>query len=105
MCAGEAEGELVFAGFGLTDTQERYDDLKGLEVKGRVAMIVEGEPRHRKLFEAPELTRDADVHKKVGDLAKAGAAGVLVVRRSPAEPTRGPDGKPIDPPALAYRHT
>jgi len=105
VCAGEAEGELVFAGFGLTDTEERYDDLKGVKVTGRVVLIVEGEPRHRKLFAGPELTRDADVHKKVGDMAKAGAAGVLVVRRSPAEATRGPDGKPIDPPALFYRHT
>ncbi len=106
VCRGEAQGSLVFCGFGITETKERYDDLKSVKVKGRVAMILEGEPRHRKLFEgAEELTKVADVHLKVKHLAEAGAVGVLVVRRPPPERARGADGEYLDPPTLGYRYS
>ena len=51
------------------------------------------------------MTEAADVYGKLEDLEKAGAVGVLVVRRAPAELVRGADGEPLAAPALGYRHT
>ena len=104
-CEGEAEGPPVFVGFGITDSKERYDDLKRAKLQGTIAVIAEGEPRHRKLFDGPEVTEASDVYRKVEDLADAGAVGVLVVRRRPAEEVKGWDGEPIADPELGYRYT
>lgn len=103
-CAGAAEGELVFAGFGID--RKGYDELAKRDLDGNIALIVEGEPRHKKLFEGPEVvTEAADVYAKVEELVKADVAGVLVVRRMPAEATTGPDGEALTPPTLGYRYT
>ena len=104
-CTGKAEGPVIFAGFGITDSNEKYDDLRGLKLKGTVAVVLEGEPRHRRMFDGPEVTSDADVYRKVEKLRKEDVAGVLVVRRPPAEESKGWDGKPLAPAPLGYRHT
>ncbi len=103
-CPGRARGSAVFAGFGITGAKEHYDDLKGIELKGAVALILEGEPRHKRLFEGPEVTEAADVYAKVAALAKEGAVGVLVVRRAPAEEILGADGAPLAPTEIGYRY-
>jgi len=93
---GEASGELVFVGFGIESHDDRYDDVRG-ELKGRIALIVESEPRHKRLFEGPDTSPAADLHRKLSTLREAGAAGALVVRRPPP-------GEEAAPP-LAFRHT
>ncbi len=105
-CPGEGHGPLSFHGFGITGSEERrYDDLKGRNCKGEVVMVLESEPRHKKLFEGPEITAAGDVYAKIRTLEERGAAGVLVVRRPPAEEPKGADGKPLAPAALGYRYT
>ena len=120
-CPGQGEGKLVFFGFGITDSGERYDDLKGKNCDDQIAMVLESEPRHKKLFEGPELTPAADAYTKVKALEERGARGVLIVRRSPAVPTplapqKVLTGKPVGakkedapptlpPPTLGYRYT
>lgn len=107
--SGEGEGILTFYGFGITESGERYDDLKGRNMKGEVVMILEGEPRSKKLFEGPEVTKAADVYSKLKDLEERGARGVLVVRRPPelvkGQPRKGFDGRPIVPTEIGFRHT
>jgi hypothetical protein len=41
--SGEAEGEVVFAGFGIVSAERRHDDYKDA-VKGRVALALDREP-------------------------------------------------------------
>ncbi len=103
-CSGEAEGPLAFAGFGITGSKERYDDLKGAKIKDRVVLILEGEPRHKRLFEGPEVTESSDAYVKAAALQKEGALGVVVVRRSPAQKTLGADGEPLAPSEIGYRY-
>jgi hypothetical protein len=103
-CSGEAAGTLVFAGYGITGAKERYDDLKGVKLKGRIALVLEGEPRHKKLFEGPTITSAADGYAKVLALEDEGARGVLIARRPPPERTSGPDGKPIPEAEIGYRY-
>ena len=42
----EAEGQLVFAGYGISVPGIGYDDYKGLDVNGRVAVVLTGFPGH-----------------------------------------------------------
>lgn len=99
---GEAEGPLVFAGFGISVPE--YDDLKGLDLKGAIALLFEGEPRHGKVLEGPDVSPAANIYRKLTALKAKGAAGALVVRRPvPGDPAR-PEGFPADM-GLAFRHT
>ena len=105
-CEGEALGELVFCGFGIAARKERYSDLSGRSIRGDVALILEGEPRHRKRFDGPEVTRYSTLWTKLENLAEAEVAGVLVVRRPPAEDAEKPRGAPeLEPAALGFRYT
>ena len=99
-CNGAAEGKPVFCGFGISSKKEKYDDLKGVALKGCVAVILDGEPRHARKFEGELVTPEADVHVKLRHLAAAGAEAVVIVQRPPAD-----QPKDLDPPALAFRHT
>jgi hypothetical protein len=107
---GEAEGDLVFAGYGIQSKSEKYDDLAGLKLKGRIALIVEGEPRTDRRFDGPELSPAASLWEKIDALAAAGVAGVLAVRRPPeaappakAKPAAGAEA--AGDPGLSFRST
>jgi hypothetical protein len=100
---GRAEGELLFAGFGIRSKSMKYDDLKGVDATGKVALFLEGEPRHKSKFEGPEVTAEAAVWNKLDKLALAGIAGALIVRRSPEVP-RGSREPPRAAP-LGFRYT
>lgn len=82
---GEAEGQVVFLGFGIHAPKARYDDLKGGKLKGKLALILSEEPRHKKLLEGPEISEEANIYEKLRELKDAGIKGVLIARRPPAE--------------------
>jgi hypothetical protein len=82
-CVGSARGELAFVGFGIDAPNERYDDFKGARLQGKVALVFEGEPRHRRRFDGAEITADGSLWRKLGHLGDAGVRAVLVVRRTP----------------------
>ena len=78
---GAFEGELVFAGYGLTVPDKEYDDYAGLDVKGKVLLAFrgqpsrlsgEGQPRERAMFD-----------RKIERAAEAGAVAVLFVNKAP----------------------
>jgi len=91
-CEGEAAGEIVFAGYGIQSKTEKYDDFAGLKLKGRIALIVEGEPRTTdRRFDGVEIGRAASLWEKVDALAAAGVAGVLAARR-PSDKAKAAEG-------------
>ncbi len=105
-CTGEARGEPVFLGFGIDSEKNPYNDLKGRGLKGKIAVILEGEPRHKRLFEGEEVTREAGLYRKLEVLEERGVAGVLVVRRPPpAPPSRKKSGIDPGPGPLSFRHS
>ena len=91
-CPGEAEGELVFLGFGIDAPKEHFDEIPGRGLERKVAVILEGEPRHRKRFDGEETSPYAVLWNKLVDLADAGASGVIVVRRAVPEFAKLPAG-------------
>ncbi|MFW6310539.1 MAG: M20/M25/M40 family metallo-hydrolase [Prolixibacteraceae bacterium] len=42
-----AEAPLVFAGYGFVDGDEKYNDLKKLDLEGKIAVVLEGYPGHK----------------------------------------------------------
>jgi hypothetical protein len=101
-CEGSARGPAVFCGYGIGVRE--FDELAGLDLRGAVAVIVEGEPRHKKVLRGPELTEAANVFRKLDRLAEAGAVGALVVRRAhPADVPVPPDWPSRQP--MGFRHT
>lgn len=70
--SGKAEGSLVFAGYGIHAPQENHDDYAGLDVKGKVVLLLAGGPTN-----LPD--RLSNIYKKAIDARDLGASAVLVV--------------------------
>lgn len=98
LCTGRAEGPLVFAGFGISSKDHHYDDLAKLRLEGAIALIFEGEPRHKQRFDGPEHTLEASLWRKLERLAERKVAGVIVARRPPEGAARDAE-VPLD-----FRH-
>lgn len=81
---GAVEGPLLFAGYGVDNETEGYDDFVGIDVTGAVAVILGGEPTFGDAFQGDELTAEASIWNKVDALERQGAAGVLIVRAAGA---------------------
>jgi hypothetical protein len=96
---GSARGPLVFGGFAIQSGREKYDDFKGLDLKGSVVLFFEGEPRHRKKFDGAEVTPDASIWSQLELLADYGAVAALVVQRTPEGADPDPENQ------LDYRYT
>jgi hypothetical protein len=79
--ADDFEGELVFAGYGIS--REDYDDYEGLDVAGKVALILRYEPFEedgRSRFSGSRgFSRDAGFRRKMAAAEAAGAKALLVV--------------------------
>ncbi|WP_084583715.1 M20/M25/M40 family metallo-hydrolase [Sphingomonas azotifigens] len=74
--AFRAEGDIVFAGYGIVDPQSRYDDYAGLDVRGKIVLIVSGKPKG--------LSRDVAAHfdddrNKAQSALVRGAAAIVFV--------------------------
>ncbi|MCF6227203.1 MAG: M20/M25/M40 family metallo-hydrolase [Planctomycetes bacterium] len=72
--------ELVFAGYAVSDKKFGYDDLKGADLKGKVAVILRYEPTPwRKNGQRNPFSRNAHLRTKTNLLRKAGVAAILMV--------------------------
>src|ERR1041384_2152524 len=41
---GKVTGGIIFAGFGITDSELKYDDYAGLNASGKIAIVLQGTP-------------------------------------------------------------
>ncbi len=82
---GSVEAEVVFVGYGIEAAPWRWNDFKDADVKGKVLLILAGEPGgdDPALFEGKALTYFGRWTAKFEMAARKGAAGVLLVH-SPA---------------------
>jgi aminopeptidase YwaD len=72
--SGHLAGEVVFAGYGVTDNEEHYDDYAGIDVTGKIVMIFRHEPR-----EGVEFSSHAAFTEKAVNAKMHGAKGVILV--------------------------
>jgi hypothetical protein len=74
------DAPLVFAGYGITSTgKTKYDDYGGLDVEGKVVVLLRGAPLGANNPVAPELWQFAPFVRKLENAAKHKAAAVLIV--------------------------
>lgn len=86
--AGDAYSHAVFAGFGIDSNRYQYDDFAATEVKGKIAVVLSGEPggeSFQDAFLGSEVSAEACVWNKLDALSAKGAAGALVVDMDSAE--------------------
>ena len=78
---------LVFAGYAFSDVEKAYDDLKKIDIKGKIAVVLQGFPGHNdtssvayKKF-APEgrYAQYRFERQKISDLEKRGVLAVIQI--------------------------
>ncbi len=74
--APQVEAPLVFVGYGLTVPEQNYDDLAGLDVKGKIVVILSGSPAEIPGALASHYQTPAERWK---GLHKAGVLGVVYI--------------------------
>lgn len=73
------EGAVVFAGYGVSNGDEEYDDYAGVEVAGKVALIMRQEPPRPDGKPRREPTEHAFFARKAKTAQRHGAVGLIVV--------------------------
>jgi hypothetical protein len=74
---------LVFAGYGITAPDLRYDDYHGLDASGRIVIALDGEPQSDETagrFLGRTPTAYAAIERKLEAARASGAVGLLLVR-------------------------
>src|SRR5258706_12813785 len=79
---GDFKGQVVFAGFGITAPELRYDDYAGLEARGKIVLGFNHEPQEddaRPIFNGNGNTRYANTRAKMTNAARHGAVALLIM--------------------------
>lgn len=80
--SGHAASELVFAGYGISAKPLGYDDYQGVDVKGKVVVILRREPQQndpKSVFEGKKTTAHSYIQTKLKLAKQRGASAVLLV--------------------------
>jgi Zn-dependent M28 family amino/carboxypeptidase len=72
--APKVQAPLVFVGYGLSIPEKNYDDLAGLDLKGKVAVILNGTPAD---IPGPLASHYQSAAERWKTLHKAGAIGIV----------------------------
>ena len=92
--SGSAEAEVVFVGYGISAPDLGYDDYQGVDVKGKVALLLRFSPAGddpNSPF-APYLP----LRRKVSDAVAKGAAAVLIATGPASKESGAPVKVPFD---------
>lgn len=87
--SGAMAGRLVFAGYGITAPEYHYDDYAGVDVKGKIVIVLRHEPQEsdeKSVFEGKLLTEHAQFWSKAVNAKRHGAIGVVLVNDRAAHP-------------------
>jgi hypothetical protein len=75
--SGSYSGNVLFAGLGISDAEHDWDDLKGLDLKGKVVVILDAERPGTKY--ALGFTHAGRLNSRISVIRERGAAAVLSV--------------------------
>ena len=80
--AGKLAGPVVFVGYGITAPEYNYDDYAGIDVKGKIVLILRHEPQEydeKSVFAGKSYTRHAQLSSKASNAKNHGAVGVILI--------------------------
>jgi Zn-dependent M28 family amino/carboxypeptidase len=80
------QGEAVFVGHGIAAPEWKWDDFKGVDVKGKVLVLFTNEPTSTdpNFFAGRSLTYYGRWSYKYEEAVRRGAAGVIIIHTTPA---------------------
>jgi hypothetical protein len=103
---GEVEAEVVFAGYGITAPEQAYDDYAGLDVTGKLVLVLRhtpGENDPDSPFDGAGSNDHATFRSKAANAAEHGARGMLLVtdplNHEPGDNLRLVSRLRLDPPS------
>lgn len=78
------DAQIVFVGFGITAPEYQWDDYKGVDLKGKVALLFVNEPEStdEKFFKGKALTYYGRWTYKYEETARHGAVATLIIHRT-----------------------
>ncbi len=78
------DGDAIFVGHGITAPEYKWDDFKGVDVKGKVLVLFTNEPQgDDKLFGGKALTYYGRWSYKYEEALRRGAAAVIIIHTTP----------------------
>ncbi|MGA2268206.1 MAG: M28 family peptidase [Bryobacteraceae bacterium] len=79
------EGEAIFVGHGITALQWKWDDFKGVDVKGKVVVLFTNEPASNgpEFFDGRALTYYGRWTYKYEEALRRGAVGAIIIHTTP----------------------
>lgn len=94
---GQLAAPLVFAGYGISASDYNYDDYAGLDVKGKVVLVLRYEPQdtdEKSVFLGRERTRYSNLETKAVNAKMHGAVGMIVINNLVTQPD---EAEKLDP--------
>lgn len=89
------DGGAVFCGYGIESADRDHNDYKGIDLAGRVAIMLRGEPADW-ADDKGNPTRHAMFRDKVYDAKDRGAVAVLIANTAPQGPDETDELLPLD---------
>jgi len=81
-----ADAPIVFVGYGIDAPSKNWDDYKGVDLKGKIALVLINDPDFSKdlggLFDGRTMTYYGRWDYKFAELARKGALGVMIVHET-----------------------
>jgi hypothetical protein len=81
--SGKIEGEAVFAGYGITAQDYGYDDYTGIDVKGKIVVVLRYEPPPKNsqspFRKSPDFSAHAALRTKANNAREHGAVGMILI--------------------------
>jgi Zn-dependent M28 family amino/carboxypeptidase len=80
----DIDAPVVFVGYGIDAPEYHWDDFKGVDVKGKVVLVIVNEPPSKdpKFFNAEALTYYGRWTYKFEEAARKGAVAALIIHRT-----------------------
>ena len=80
----DIDAPIVFVGYGIEAPEYQWDDFKGVDVKGKVVLVIVNEPPSKdpKFFNGEALTYYGRWTYKFEEAARKGAVGALIIHRT-----------------------
>jgi Zn-dependent M28 family amino/carboxypeptidase len=80
----DIDAPIVFVGYGIEAPEYKWDDFKGVDVKGKVVLVIVNEPPSKdpKFFKGEALTYYGRWTYKFEEAARKGAVGALIIHRT-----------------------
>jgi hypothetical protein len=88
--SGKLNGEVVFAGYGISASDLHYDDYAGLDVRDKIVVILRHEPQEfddKSVFNGKDSTTHSVFAMKASNAKQHGARGVILVNDMGAHPS------------------